>query len=560
MCNLSFDYRKGVHLAVCLGATLTASHVYMVNVWDAGLDYVMDFQGFLGAVMVALILAISRPRASYYAAFSSRFLWGLAIAHLFVALICVGAVFLSGEVDFIGPTIAYGICGYVFSLIIWILALNSEILDWPECSVSESSATNAPLAALGPLVHLPIYALVISASFYESLDSWTTYLKDIQVSFQVFAPNIYYAAGTLALLLILNYLTSKPRIWPTWRGEITSLFVLIYSLFTTLSFIGMLTSESDSTRLPQTIASIILPFGLIYLVALTFNFFSTQKPWSQRPPAKDAILVLICTIVAYLSFIGLATFEALIFALVSGAFVGGLLAYLSNLEAKMKQRTAELQIEKSKSDALLENILPSYVISDLKEKGVSEPRHFENISIMFTDFVGFTKIAGDLSASALISDLNKIFTKFDEIVAAHDSERIKTIGDAYMCVSGLSVSEANPATNLVNVGHEMLSFLEQHNLRFGTSWQMRIGIASGDCVGGVVGEKKYLFDLFGDTVNMASRMESHSEPNRINIDQATFSSLHATSETVIEAREAAYVKGKGEVLMFFVDSGPAAAV
>ena len=219
-----------------------------------------------------------------------------------------------------------------------------------------------------------------------------------------------------------------------------------------------------------------------------------------------------------------------------------------------------MQIEKSKSDALLENILPSYVISDLKEKGVSEPRHFENISIMFTDFVGFTKIAGDLSASALISDLNKIFTKFDEIVAAHDSERIKTIGDAYMCVSGLSVSEANPAANLVNVGLEMLSFLEQHNLRFGTSWQMRIGIASGDCVGGVVGEKKYLFDLFGDTVNMASRMESHSEPNRINIDQATFSSLHATSETVIETREAAYVKGKGEVLMFFVDSGPAPAV
>lgn len=179
---------------------------------------------------------------------------------------------------------------------------------------------------------------------------------------------------------------------------------------------------------------------------------------------------------------------------------------------------------------------------------------------MFTDFVGFTKIAEDLSASALISDLNKIFTKFDDIVAAHDSERIKTIGDAYMCVSGLSVSEANPATNLVNVGLEMLSFLEQHNLRFGTSWQMRIGIASGDCVGAVVGENKYLFDLFGDTVNMASRMESHSEPNRINIDQATFSSLHATSERVVETREAAYVKGKGEVLMFFVDSGPAPTV
>ena len=123
-----------------------------------------------------------------------------------------------------------------------------------------------------------------------------------------------------------------------------------------------------------------------------------------------------------------------------------------------------------------------------------------------------------------------------------------------MCVSGLSPSQSTPVTNIVKIAFSMLDYLRKHNDTFATDWQMRIGIASGDCVGGVVGEKKYLFDLFGDTVNMASRMESHSEPGRINIDETTFNSAQSMISVHFEQRSATFVKGKGETTMYFVNA------
>ena len=227
--------------------------------------------------------------------------------------------------------------------------------------------------------------------------------------------------------------------------------------------------------------------------------------------------------------------------------------YLNDLENQILSRTEELREERAKSDALLENMLPGYVIEDLKQRGVSNPKTFPEISVMFTDFVGFTKIAQGMTPEALIDDLNKLFSGYDEIVEAHDSERIKTIGDAYMCASGLSASSSDSTANLIAVAHAMLKFTSEFNKANGQDWQLRIGIAHGDCVGGVVGEKKYLFDLFGDVVNTAARMESHSEPGRINVDEATF--LKASNEGSIEGekRPLEFVKGKGELQMYFLN-------
>ena len=196
--------------------------------------------------------------------------------------------------------------------------------------------------------------------------------------------------------------------------------------------------------------------------------------------------------------------------------------------------------------------MPRYVIQDLKDRGTSEPRELENISVMFTDFVGFTKIAQSMSAKELIAELNEIFTAFDHVVDKHFSERIKTIGDAYMCVSGLTSSPHSSARNLVGVGEEMLAFLHTRNMNSEVQWKIRIGIASGNCMGGIVGEKKYLFDLFGDAVNTASRMESNSEAGRINIDQNTHLMLKAEQELSFEKRPMLQVKGKGEMQMYFV--------
>ena len=531
---------------------LSTAHLYMINVWDASLITAVFFEGFLGTTMIAVILAISRPRIGEYSNLYPRLLWGLALAHLFVALICIGAVTLTGDPSLIGPIIAYGVCGYAFSLIIWIIAFNGEAVTSLGNRATKSTSANALLVSFGPLLHYPIYFLTITAVFSESLDSWAESLKNYEISFQVFTENIVYSAGMLLVILGISFVLSPRKNSLIHNDQLLLNFLLMYSLFTMLSFIGMLTTEDDSQGLPQMMASILFPFGAVYLFTVGYSAFANSKiEWKQNG-IKDFALVAVCVVVTYFSFFSLAPTGALVFAGIAGAILGGLLAYLSNLEAKINERTAELASEKRKSDALLENILPAYVINDLKERGTSEPRHFENLSIMFTDFVGFTQMSERLSASELISQLNLIFTRFDAIVDKHSSERIKTIGDAYMCVSGLTHSETNSASNLVDIGFEMLDYLAEHNEKFSTAWEMRIGIATGDCIGGVVGEKKYLFDLFGDTVNMASRMESHSESGRINVDQATCAALEAIDSTAFEERSPTHVKGKGEMTMSFV--------
>jgi class 3 adenylate cyclase len=469
-------------------------------------------------------------------------------------MVCIGAVTLTGDPSLIGPIIAYGVCGYTFSLIIWIIAFNGEAVTSVVDRATKSTSANALLVSFGPLLHYPIYFLTITAVFSESLDSWADSLKNYEISFQVFTENIVYSAGMLLVILGISFVLSPRKKLLIHKDQLLLNFLLMYSLFTMLSFIGLLTTEDDSQGLPQMTASILFPFGAVYLFALGFSALTNLKIEWKQTGVRDFALVAMCVVVTYFSFFSLAPTGALVFAGIAGAILGGLLAYLSNLEAKINERTAELALEKRKSDALLGNILPAYVISDLKEKGTSEPRYFENLSIMFTDFVGFTQMSERLSASELISQLNLIFTRFDAIVDKHSSERIKTIGDAYMCVSGLTHSENNSASNLVDIGFEMLDYLAEHNEKFSTAWEMRIGIATGDCVGGIVGEKKYLFDLFGDTVNMASRMESHSEPGHINLDQATCVALEAIDSMVFEKRSPTHVKGKGkgEVTMSFV--------
>ena len=537
-----------VHLLVIL----SVAHLYMINVWDDALSAVVFFEGFLGTMMVGLILAISRPRVGEYSSLYARLLWGLALAHLFVALICIGAVMLTGDPSLIGPIIAYGVCGYVFALITWITAFNGEAFTSLENRVTPSTSANALLVSFGPLVHYPIYFLTITAVFSESLDSWADSLKNYEISFQVFTENIVYSAGMLLIILGMSFVLSPRKKLRIHKDQLLLNFLLIYSLFTMLAFIGQLSAEANTQGLPQSTASVLFPFGLVYLFTLGFGALKNFKiEWKQNG-IRDAVLVVACIVVTYFSFFSLAPTGALVFAGIAGAILGGLLAYLSNLEEQINERTAELALEKRKSDTLLENILPAYVINDLKERGESEPRYFEDLSIMFTDFVGFTKMSERLSAPELISQLNLIFTGFDAIVDKHSSERIKTIGDAYMCVSGLTHSVSNSASNLVDIAFEMLDYLAEHNEKFSTGWEMRIGIATGDCVGGVVGEKKYLFDLFGDTVNMASRMESHSEPGCINVDQATCVALEAIDSIVFEKRPLTHVKGKGEVTMSFV--------
>ncbi|MBN4050842.1 tetratricopeptide repeat protein [bacterium AH-315-L21] len=207
--------------------------------------------------------------------------------------------------------------------------------------------------------------------------------------------------------------------------------------------------------------------------------------------------------------------------------------------------------EKKKSDNLLHNILPKKVARELKKKGRSKPESFNNVTVFFSDIVGFTNISSTLSPESLINELNDMFTAFDNIMAKYKCERIKTIGDAYLAVCGLPNSNEFHAENITNASIEIMNYMRNRNLTARTKWEIRVGIHSGEAVAGIVGTKKYIYDVFGDAINMSQRMESNSEPMRINLSEISYSILKDKHHFI--KREPRHIKGKGLVNMYFLD-------
>ncbi|MEA3445443.1 MAG: adenylate/guanylate cyclase domain-containing protein [Bacteroidota bacterium] len=216
-----------------------------------------------------------------------------------------------------------------------------------------------------------------------------------------------------------------------------------------------------------------------------------------------------------------------------------------------KQRSNKIiTAEKAKSDELLHNILPAKVVKELKENGKSNPENFQEVTVFFSDFVGFTKLSSAIKPETLIAELNELFTRFDEIMEKHECERIKTIGDAYLAVCGLPEKNPGHVNNILHASLEISEWLAQRNKNNSLNWQIRIGVHSGNLIGGIVGIKKYIYDVFGDTINTASRMESNSEAGCINVSEQT--RKQAQNHFTFIERPKIEVKGKGKMKMYFL--------
>lgn len=221
-----------------------------------------------------------------------------------------------------------------------------------------------------------------------------------------------------------------------------------------------------------------------------------------------------------------------------------------------KKAKADIEKEKDRSEKLLLNILPSDIAAELKEKGRAEARDFDKVSILFTDFKGFTAASENLSAQALVSEINICFEVFDGLMEKYKIEKIKTIGDAYMAAGGIPKPSDDSVKNTVLAALEMQAFISQRKLDLESQgkafFEMRLGIHTGPVVAGIVGVKKFAYDIWGDTVNTASRMESSGAVGQVNISQSTYLILKDDSDFKFESRGKIEAKGKGEIEMYFV--------
>ena len=222
----------------------------------------------------------------------------------------------------------------------------------------------------------------------------------------------------------------------------------------------------------------------------------------------------------------------------------------------LEEKNVAIKDEKERSENLLLNILPVLVANELKSKGFTEAKYYDDVSVLFTDFVNFSQISELLSPQQLVAELDFCFKAFDDIMQQYGLEKIKTIGDCYMCAGGLPEADSDNATRVIAAAIAMRSFLkawnEDRKLKKLPEFHARFGIHSGPVVAGVVGSRKFAFDIWGDTVNIASRMESSSESDKINISGDTY--LRVKKEYKCQYRGKIAAKNKGDIDMYFVEN------
>jgi adenylate cyclase len=234
---------------------------------------------------------------------------------------------------------------------------------------------------------------------------------------------------------------------------------------------------------------------------------------------------------------------------------------LQDAMSKLGVALYDTQIAQEQSENLLLNILPQAIAQRLKKNHNSGNNlaastliadGYSDVTVMFADIVGFTDLSGRIPPKKLVDLLNQIFSRFDLLAETYHLEKIKTIGDAYMVVGGLPQPRSDHAIAIASMALDMIDAIAQFNLDTGESFQIRIGINSGAVVAGVIGIKKFIYDLWGDTVNIASRMESHGVPGRVHVSAATFELL--SGSFLLEERGTISVKGKGEMQTYWLKS------
>jgi class 3 adenylate cyclase len=375
--------------------------------------------------------------------------------------------------------------------------------------------------------------------------------KDLHFFKNILFANAAFSAIWLSLEFIIAFNYKKYTILPYLpaTSDLVSTFTIIYltgsgnSTFSAVvvSLIVVSALFSADTFQSIFILSTSLLFYLLLLVGLYFNIYPyiNLMDFGKNPGiftyVFSFLIVFIITLGLFYSVrsIGKANVE---------------------LNGKLKELILIAETERNRSEKLLLNILPTEVAEELKDRGFVKPVLYENVSILFTDFEGFTKIAESMSPEELIKTLDTSFTQFDKIIEKYNLEKLKTIGDSYMCAGGLPIQNKTHPIDTCLAGLELKSLMSQvKELQVSLdlpSWELRIGINCGSVIAGVIGEKKFTYDIWGDSVNTASRLESSGVTGEINISQSVYDLVKTFF--ICEYRGKIPAKNKGDIDMYFL--------
>ncbi len=311
-------------------------------------------------------------------------------------------------------------------------------------------------------------------------------------------------------------------------------------------------SVGVASVLHQYPAQLLEASGFYLMVIHLFSIYGLLR--LRFPAATVAGLMGMAIYLAFVHALGLLSESAMFRhaeALLGANLWGMLICYQMDLALRRAfLALREVAVEHERSERLLLNILPAELAQELSATGVARSARHESVSVLFTDFSGFTETASAMPADRMVAELNEIFGAFDDICDELGVEKIKTIGDAYMAAAGLPKPCVDHAQRCVHCGLRMLDYLAHRNQTAAFKWSLRVGIHSGPVVSGVVGKRKYAFDVWGDTVNIASRMESAGEAGRVNVSAYTYDLIQ--TEFDCEYRGKMNAKGKGQIDMYFV--------
>tara|TARA_B110000211_G_C14070339_1_gene549642 strand:- start:1051 stop:2286 length:1236 start_codon:yes stop_codon:yes gene_type:complete len=384
-------------------------------------------------------------------------------------------------------------------------------------------------------------------------------------------------AGTLLLLLVSTLQYSSISLYIGFDEGVMSQFGLFVLTVITLVLYKLNVTRSILLGVYFTACTISIAGAVFYTggsSSIVFMFLATTPitalmVWSVRGSKFTLVVVVIVEVLIYYLdqdgfvfpnnvkeeyrssfFLSCNLGFVLLLYWISYIFESAKSKAINNFEKKNE----ELAEEKAKSDRLLLNILPETVADELKETGQAKAHLYKDVSVLFLDIIGFTTISEKLTPQELVNELNLCFTEFDHIVKKNGVEKIKTVGDAYIAASGLPVENENNAEVAVATAIEMMASIEKYKLKRESEnkphFTFRCGIHSGTVVAGIVGVEKFAYDIWGDAVNTAARMEQNSEAGKVNISHQTYESVK--DKFKIDYRGEIDAKNKGLIKMYFV--------